>query len=122
MDIMRSVKDDGSSDNIANNLKRVIKEYGAIVITIIDGNVDKHAVETFIGSLSQYHTITNNPIGLGLIIAENTTEDARQYAIEISSRHRMRKRGGVKFLVVMAKPSSPSFTSTSQELGQTPTV
>ena len=63
MDIMRSVKDDGSSDNIANNLKRVIKEYGAIVITIIDGNVDKHAVETFIGSLSQYHTITNNPIG-----------------------------------------------------------
>ena len=49
------------------------------------------------------------------VIEKNVAEDARQYAIEISSQHRMRKRG-INFLVVMAKPSSPgvpvSFTRT----------
>jgi hypothetical protein len=116
----KHVKDDGSSDNTSNNLRRVLKEYGAIVIYVIDGNVDKHSVEAFTDSLSQYNAITNNQIGLGLIIAENVSEDARQYAIEISSHHRMRKRG-VKFLVVMAKPSSSSFSS-PQEREQTSAV
>jgi hypothetical protein len=112
---------DGSADRISNNLKMVLKEYGAIVIDIIDGNVDRHSVEAFTDSLSQYNTMTNNQIGLGLIIGENVAEDARQYAIEISSHLRMRKRG-INFLVVMAKPSSPVFQSPSQEPEQTPAV
>ena len=113
------LKNNNSNDNISNNLKMVLKEYGAIVINIIDGNVDRHSVEAFTDSLSQYNTMTNNQIGLGLIIGENVAEDARQYAIEISSHLRMRKRG-INFLVVMAKPSSPVFHLLAQEPEQTP--
>ena len=50
------VMTDGSgSGKSNNNLKRVLKEYGAIVIKIIDGNVDRHSVEVFRYSLSQYN-------------------------------------------------------------------
>jgi hypothetical protein len=115
------VLDNGSSDNIGNNLKRVVKEYGAIIIKITDGNVDRHYVEVFIDSLSQYNAMTNNQIGLGLIIGENVTEDARQYAIEISSHHRRKKRE-IDLLVVMAKPSASAFTSPPQESEQTPAI
>jgi len=112
------VKDDSSNDNISNNLKKVLKEYGAIIIKILDGNVDRQAVEHFTDSLSHYNTITDNQIGLGLIIGETVTEDARQYAIEISSHHRWKKKV-IDLLVVMAKPSSPIFPSPAQEPEQT---
>jgi hypothetical protein len=46
------LKDDSSSDKEGNNLKRVLKEYGAVIIKIVDGNVDKQSVELFTDSLS----------------------------------------------------------------------
>jgi type II secretory pathway pseudopilin PulG len=113
------VKDNNSNDNTtSNNLRGVLKEYGAIIIKIVDGHVDRQAVDLFTDSLSRYNAITNNQIGLGLIIGENVTEDTRQYyAIE----HRGgKKRGGkIDLLVVMAKPSSTTFPSPTQEPEQT---
>ena len=113
------VKDDNNNDNISNNLKRVLKEYGSIVVKIIDANVNMQTVNHFIDSISRYNTITNNQIGLGLIIGENVTEDVRQYAIEVSSHHGRNKRGQIDLLVVMAKPSSTTFPSPAQEPEQT---
>jgi hypothetical protein len=46
------LKDDSSSNKEGNNLKRVLKEYGAVIIKIVDGNVDKQSVELFTDSLS----------------------------------------------------------------------
>lgn len=110
------VKDNNSNDNINNNLRRVLKEYGSIIIKIIDGNVDRQAVELFTDSLSRYNAITNNQIGLGLIIGENVTEDVRQYAIEYRG---WKKRGEIDLLVLMAKPSSTTFPSPAHEPEQT---
>jgi hypothetical protein len=106
-----------ANGRISNSLKRILKEYGAIVIKILDGNVDRQAVELFTDSLSHYNTITDNQIGLGLIIGDSVTEDARQYAVELSSHNRWRKRM-IDLLVVMAKPSS-SFPSPAHEPEQT---
>lgn len=107
------------NDNISNNLKRVLKEYGSIVVKIIDGNVDRQAVNHFIDSISRYNTITNNQVGLGLIIGDDVTEDVRQYAIEIQSRHRRKKGGEVDLLVVMAKSNPTTFSSPAHESEQT---
>jgi hypothetical protein len=110
---------DGSSSNsidISNYLKKVLKEYGSIIIKIIDSTVDRHSVEVFTDSLSQYNAMTNNEIGLGLMIGEDVAENAKIYAINVSSPyHRRKKRGGIKFLVVMAKPSSSSAFQSSPE-------
>ena len=111
VDANHILNDDSSSSSkssISNNLKRVLKYYGAIIIKIIDGNVDRHSVELFRDSLSQYNSmINNNQIGLGLMIGENVTEDAKEYAIKVSSLYR--KKSGINFLVVMAKPSASAF-------------
>jgi hypothetical protein len=110
---------DGCSSNsidISNYLKKVLKEYGSIIIKIIDSTVDRHSVEVFTDSLSQYNAMTNNQIGLGLMIGEDVAENAKIYAINVSSPcHRRKKRGGIKFLVVMAKPSSSSAFQSSPE-------
>jgi hypothetical protein len=66
--------------------------------------------------------MTDNQIGLGLMIGEGVVEDAKQYAINVSSHHRRKKRGGINFLVVMAKPSSSTLPSPSQEPEQTSAV
>jgi hypothetical protein len=110
-----------NSSDTSNYLKRVLKEYGAIIIKIIDRTVDSHSVEVFTDSLLQYSAMTDNQIGLGLMIGEDVVEDAKQYAINVSSHHRRKKRG-VNFLVVMAKPSSSTLPSPSQEPERTSAV
>jgi hypothetical protein len=65
--------------------------------------------------------MTNNQIGLGLIIGDSVTEDAKGYAIEISYHHTRKKRE-INFLVIMAKPSSSASSSPPQEPEQTSAV
>ena len=83
------VLNDGSS-SASNNLKNVLKEYGAIIIKIVDGDIDRNLVRLFIDSLLKYNSFTKHPIGMGLVIGDNLTEDAREYANKISFH---RKRG-----------------------------
>ena len=115
-----NILNNNDKNNTSNNLRRVLKDYGSIIIKIIDGTIDRHPVEIFKDSLSQYNNITNNQIGLGLMIGEDVTENAKRYAIEVSSLHRKKKR--INFLVVMAKPSSSAFPSPSQEPQRTSVV
>ena len=43
------VLDDNS--NTSNNLKKVVKEYGAIIIKIVDADIDRNSVESFVTCL-----------------------------------------------------------------------
>ena len=33
----------GDNSNTSNNLKKVVKEYGAIIIKIVDGDIDRNS-------------------------------------------------------------------------------
>lgn len=80
--------DDNS--NASNNLKKILKEYGTIIIKIIDGDIDRNSAESFVDSLMTYISITNHPVGIGLVIGDSLTDDAREYASKVSYH---RKRG-----------------------------
>jgi hypothetical protein len=96
-----------NDDSIAsNNLKNILKEYGAIIIKIVDGDIDGNLVRLFTDSLLRYNSVTTHPIGIGLVIGDSLTEDARQYANKISF---YRKRG-ITHLILLVKPS-PSAAS-----------
>jgi hypothetical protein len=95
------VLNDGSS-SASNNLKNVLTEYGAIIIKIVNGDIDKNLVRSFTDSLLKYNSVTKHPIAIGLVIGDSLTEDARQYTNKISFR---RKRG-IGQLILMVKPSS----------------
>ncbi len=100
------VLNDGSS-SASNNLKNVLKEYGAIIIKIVDGDIDRNLVRSFTNSLLKYNSVTKHPIGMGLVIGDSLTDDAREYASKISF-HRKR---GIGQIILIAKPSSSSAES-----------
>jgi hypothetical protein len=102
------VLDDDS--NASNNLKKVLREYGAIIIKIVDGDIDRNSVESFTDSLVKYISVTKHPVDIGLVIGDSLTDDAREYASKISF-HRKR---GINRLILMVKPSSYFPTSPQQ--------
>ena len=97
------VVDDNST--ISNNLKDILRNYGSVVVKIIDGAVDKNTVESFVNSLLTYVSLTKNDIGLGLIIGEEIATDAQPYANQ--TLHVNRKK--INNLLLLVKPSTPQI-------------
>ena len=107
------VSNDGSGSS--NNLKNLLKKYGAIIVKIVDGDIDRHLVELFANSLIKYSSVTKHPIGIGLVIGDSLTDDAREYASKISI-HRKR---GISHLILIVKPSSSSASPPPQQASVT---
>ena len=97
------VVDDNSI--ISNNLKNILRNYGSVVVKIIDGVIDKNTVESFVNSLLMYVSLTKNDIGLGLIIGEEIATDAQPYANQ--TLHVNRKK--INNLLLLVKPSTPQI-------------
>jgi len=112
----KHVLDGGANSSINNNFRQVLKEYGAVIIKILDGVIDRESVESFADSLSKYSSITKNRVGLGLIIGEEITDEAREYASKIS----LHRKRGINHLILIAKTSPYQPSSKDQE--QTSTI
>jgi uncharacterized membrane protein len=97
------VLNDGST--ISNSLKQILQDYGAAVVKIVDGAVDKNTVESFVNSLSTYASLTKTEIGLGLIIGEEIRREGQEFANKTSYLKRRR----IDKLLLLAKPSIPSI-------------
>jgi hypothetical protein len=104
------VSDDGGS-SINNNFRQVLKEYGAVIIKILDDVVDRQYVESFANSLSKYRSIAKNRVGLGLVIGNDLTDEAREYASKIS----LHRKRGINHLILIARPSLYGPSSKNQE-------
>ena len=81
------------------------------MIKIVDGDIHRNSVESFVHSHMTYISITKYPVGIGLVIGDSLTDDALEYASKISY-HRKR---GINHLIFMVKPLSSSFTSSTQQ-------
>ena len=98
-----------------------MEEYGAIVIRIVDDPIKQNIVKTFVDSLTRYVSLTNNQVGLGIIIGEDVTSEAEKYVNEFS-RHR---EAGINHLLLIAKPTfppPPPTHSSASPPGQTSTA
>jgi len=114
MDANHVLDDDGS--NVNNNFRQVLEKYGAVIIKILDGVIDRQYVESFAESLSKYCSITKNKVGLGLIIGEDLTDEAKEYASKIS----LHRKRGINHLILIAKQSSYQPSTKDEE--QTSTI
>jgi hypothetical protein len=63
-----------NKDN-SNNLRNVLKVYGALIVKIFNGKTDKVSVESYVNSLLQYASRTKNQVGLAIIIGEEISSD-----------------------------------------------
>ena len=96
-----------SSKNKSIQLKKVLEDYGAVIMKIVDGHIDKNIVESFVGSLSRYASVSKKRVGLGIIIGEESSPEAKEAVNNFIS-----KRGyglSNKLLLLIDKPSYTSF-------------
>jgi hypothetical protein len=86
-----------------NKLKEILEEYGAVIINIVEGTRDMKSVESFISSLEKYTSLTRIHVGLGLMISQAISREAKEYASKLSLR------GGIRInrLLLIEKPSLP---------------
>jgi hypothetical protein len=98
-DIVFDVLIDG--DRISSkedNLKQALREYGSIIIKVVDGTIDKNVVRSLYNLISRYTSLTKNNVALALIIGEEATQDAYKVAIQYENRKR------IKHIVLVEKP------------------
>lgn len=81
---------DKVSRGISDDLRNVLREYGAVIIMVVDGKVDERRVEIFSLLLLEYISETRNKIGLPIIIGEEISEAA--YKTINTSREEIIKR------------------------------
>ncbi|MGE5633816.1 MAG: hypothetical protein ACM3VV_01160 [Deltaproteobacteria bacterium] len=84
----------------SSRLKEVLEEFGMIFIKIVDGTADKKTVEDLIKSLRIYVSNTGNNIGLGVLIGEETSDDAHRLVNQINNN----KRDKIDQIILMSKP------------------
>ena len=65
-----------SNQQISNSLIDVLKEYGAIIIKIIDGTITKEIVASFSKQLYSYTSSTKNRVTLAIIIGDDASEES----------------------------------------------
>jgi hypothetical protein len=90
--------DDKNYDNISNNLIHALKEYGTIIIKIIDGSITEDVVLSFSKQIYSYISLTKNKHILAIIIGENAIENANKIAIKLEKK-------GIAYFVVIEKPT-----------------
>jgi hypothetical protein len=61
---------------VTSDLIESTKEYGAIIVKIINGRVSKEIVRSFQESISKYTSLTKNKVGLALIIGKSIEAEA----------------------------------------------
>ncbi len=81
-----------------NNLTQALKEYGSIIIKIIEGSVTEELVMSFTKQIYSYISITKNKYILAIIIGEDATENAYKLAIKLEKK-------GIIYFVVVEKPT-----------------
>jgi hypothetical protein len=81
-----------------DNLKQALREYGSIIIKIVDGTIDKNVVRSLYNLISRYTSLTKNNVALALIIGEEATQDAYKVAIQYENKKR------IKHIVLVEKP------------------
>lgn len=81
-----------------NGLKRVLEEYGAVIVKVVDGTVDRNTVISFTSTLLEYVSLPRNQVGLALIIGEEIQQDAYDYARKWSGRR-------INQLLLVEKPT-----------------
>ncbi len=84
-----------------SSLKKVLDEFGMILIKIVDGSIDKKTVENLLKCLDIYVSNTQNNIGLVILIGEEISEEAHLFVNQTNNNKRVK----IDQIILMSKPS-----------------
>ena len=91
------------ADNLPpkSRLKKVLDEFGMILIKVDDGTVDKKTIENLLKSLGKYVSNTQQNIGLLIIIGEEISEEAHLFVNQINNNKKVK----IDQIILLSKPS-----------------
>ena len=91
------------ADNLPpkSRLKKVLDEFGMILIKVDDGTVDKKTIENLLKSLGKYVSNTQQNIGLLIIIGEEISEEAHLFVNQINNNKKIK----IDQIILLSKPS-----------------
>lgn len=96
----------GDDNSKGRSLRKVLEDYGAVIIKIVDDYVGRNHVESFVDSLSKYVLMSKKQVGLGMIIGEEISPEAKEFANNFISKRRLGLP--INLLLLIDKPSYPS--------------
>ena len=67
---------DNKIPGLSDDFKKIVEDYGAIIIKLGKGEIEKENVTVFSQGLEQYRKESGNPIGLAIIIGEKISSSA----------------------------------------------
>ena len=77
---------------------KALKDYGSIIIKIIDGSITKEVITSFSEDLNSYKLSSKNNIHLAIMIGDDVSEDSYVLAMKL-------ERKGFGYFVLVEKPS-----------------
>lgn len=92
-----NTKNDGV-EYISTRLQEALKDYGSIIIKIIDGSITKEVITSFSEDLNSYKLSSKNNIHLAIMIGDDVSEDSYVLAMKL-------ERKGFGYFVLVEKPS-----------------
>jgi hypothetical protein len=87
----------GDDKNKGNSLRKVLDDYGAVIIKIVDGYVDRSHVESFVDSLAKYASVSKNQVGLGIIIGEDISPEAKESVSKFISERSTTNKSSIAY-------------------------
>ena len=94
----------GDDKDKGNSLRKVLEDFGAVIIKIVDGSVGRSHVESFVDSLAKYASVSKNQIALAIIIGEEISVEAKESVNKFISK-KGTKRLPANHLLLIDKPS-----------------
>ena len=98
-----SVKNNDTED-IGTRLQDILKDYGAIVVKIIDGTVTNDIVKSFSKDIHSYKLASKNKIHLAIIIGEDVSEDSYVLAMKL-------ERNGIRYFCTCRETVSIAYVA-----------
>jgi hypothetical protein len=92
------------TSNDSDSLRNTIRDYGSILVKIIDKAIDKNNTQTFIESLQKYKLKKDNKIGLALLIGESIEQESYQLI------NKMKDKNIRENIILIEKPENPDLS------------
>jgi hypothetical protein len=86
----------------SDSLKNIIKDYGSILVKIVENDIDKQITENVLNSLQEYKK-NGNKIGLSMIIGESISQESFNIINKIKDKNISEN------LILIEKPNNNSY-------------
>lgn len=86
------------------SLKELLRDYGSIIVKIVDGSIDAQAVRSFSDDIRSYSKTTGHSIGLALLVCRKAKPEAMKAAVNAMPKQGLKNNQLQQSIIVLEVP------------------